>query len=210
MQELNDAKGSDNEEFDEDESISPMRTSNKRPVIDEIPIDTIPDVKYRKTAVSQRSGVIEGGLDFDKDDSELGFARRVMFVLEAFFREHLEHYTSQVWYEVVYFRDQSRIVKGFYPPTRVILQSAIENPGHFLKKLNGQVGEAKKQEDLTILYNLYCECGRLINLFDWFTAFKSVVDPNGEQDSKLLQYGVLSLGGHRQVTHCNPKIESDL
>lgn len=185
---LDDCRDSDDDSEEEEVKQDAKKTNvpQKRPGSQNLPLDVIPDIKFRKTVVSQRSEVIEGGLDFEKDDSELGFARRVMFVLEAFFKDYLQHYTNHVWYELVYFRQHERVINGFYPPTRAILKTAIENPAVFLGG-NKDKNEESTQEDLTILYNLHNECGRLINLFDWFTAFKTLVDPNGEQDQKLLQ-----------------------
>jgi origin recognition complex subunit 3 len=48
-------------------------------------------------------------------------------------------------------------------------------------------GDTVHEEDVSILYKLHLECGRLINLYDWFVAFKSIVDPKETQESKTLQ-----------------------
>jgi origin recognition complex subunit 3 len=47
---------------------------------------------------------------------------------------------------------------------------------------------AATMEDISIMYKLYKECGRLINLQDWYNAFRSVVDTHDERNSIELQY----------------------
>jgi origin recognition complex subunit 3 len=45
-----------------------------------------------------------------------------------------------------------------------------------------------QMEDSCVLYKLYQECGKLINLQDWYDAFRSIVDAEGERSSTELQY----------------------
>ena len=35
---------------------------------------------------------------------------------------------------------------------------------------------APSEPDACVLYKLYLECGRMINLYDWFVAFSSVIE----------------------------------
>ena len=38
-----------------------------------------------------------------------------------------------------------------------------------------------RMPDVCIAYQLYLECGRLINLFDWLCSFVAVVDPQAAE-----------------------------
>lgn len=38
--------------------------------------------------------------------------------------------------------------------------------------------------DVSVVYKLHLECGRLINLYDWLQAFISVVDPEADTSNK--------------------------
>jgi origin recognition complex subunit 3 len=40
-------------------------------------------------------------------------------------------------------------------------------------------------EDISILYHLYQECGRLINLQDWFDAFKVIISQDGKSHEAI-------------------------
>ncbi|XP_059623030.1 origin recognition complex subunit 3 [Phlebotomus argentipes] len=65
---------------------------------------------------------------------------------------------------------------------RGALHQALTNPQHYFQcgccdgnSLNCHL------PDLTIAYRLHCECGRMINLFDWLQAFQSIVqDPQDD------------------------------
>ena len=43
-------------------------------------------------------------------------------------------------------------------------------------------------EDICVMYKLYQECGKLINLQDWYEAFKSIVDTDEQREPTELQY----------------------
>jgi origin recognition complex subunit 3 len=88
---------------------------------------------------------------------------------------------------MVYFEDKSRMIrKSFRSEPRAVIQSALENPSIYLgceccstDQLNPQMC------DITILYRLYLECGRLINLQDWYEAFKSILEDENIENEEM-------------------------
>lgn len=172
----------DSDEISGEEENSQMY-GQKRPFRGEEPVfEAIPKLKQRKTATSRRTDIIVDGIDEGKDKTFRGFTLRMITTLRSFFKENLRHFSTQVWYEIVYFCSSGRLYKAFFPPTRLVTQAAIENPQYFVGHFSLEC-----QSDTTVMYNLHLECGRLINLYDWFIAFKSVVDPDKKEDTKTLQ-----------------------
>jgi origin recognition complex subunit 3 len=41
------------------------------------------------------------------------------------------------------------------------------------------------EQDSCILYKLYLECGRMINLYDWFVAFGCILERDVPKNQKL-------------------------
>ena len=174
----------DSDESSEEDAEDSTMYGQKRPFREDEPMfEAIPKLKQRKTATSRRTDIIVDGIDEGKDKTFRGFTLRVMTTLRSFFNDHLRHFSTQVWYEVVYFRSAGRLYKAFFPSTRLVTQTAIEHPQHFLGS-----SSMERERDTTVMYKLHLECGRLINLYDWFIAFKSVVDPDKKEDTKALQW----------------------
>ena len=158
---------------DESESEEESEEIISNSVIDQIVIK-----KQRTTNVSRRTA-IDSALDTVHVSQEQSLVKGIILKLCDFFSKYLGHYSSVLWNEIIYFNDFRRIQKAFNPSTRLAIHSAITNPGYFL--------ETSEQFDITILHKLYLECGRLINMYDWFIAFKTMIDPNSclsEQDAQ--------------------------
>lgn len=69
---------------------------------------------------------------------------------------------------------------------RVAIQTALSNPQHYLQCDCCQTDIGTVQDtlpDICIAYRLHLECGRLINLYDWFQAFTAVLEPLIENES---------------------------
>ena len=141
-------------------------------------LDQLPNTKRRKTAVSKRTALVSA-LDSVQDSCVQALIKKIVLTLDSFFTQYLKHYTTVLWHEIVYFSNYGRIQKAFNPSTRLVIHSAITSPGHFLG--------TSDSFDITILYKLYLECGRLINLYDWFIAFKSVIDPESQLSERQVQ-----------------------
>lgn len=39
--------------------------------------------------------------------------------------------------------------------------------------------------DISIAYKLLLECGQQVNIYDWLTAFKVIVDPDSADDNEI-------------------------
>lgn len=40
------------------------------------------------------------------------------------------------------------------------------------------------QHDTSIAYRIYLECGKMINLYDWYVAFGTILERDGKQHSE--------------------------
>lgn len=70
--------------------------------------------------------------------------------------------------------------QSFTPQPRASIQTALGQAQHYINCsccLSKDVGSIQPTEqDTSILYKLYLECGRMINLYDWFVAFGCVIE----------------------------------
>ncbi|KAI8902730.1 origin recognition complex subunit 3 N-terminus-domain-containing protein [Globomyces pollinis-pini] len=101
-------------------------------------------------------------------------------VITNFFKSALVPYTTLPLHEIIYFTDSQRLIpKTFHPEPRGIIQTALNHSNTYLGcECCESNSLCSKFEDICILYRLYLECGRLINLSDWYEAFKCVLSPN--------------------------------
>ncbi|KAI8595169.1 hypothetical protein EDD21DRAFT_51588, partial [Dissophora ornata] len=92
--------------------------------------------------------------------------------------------------------------QAFLPQPRASIQTALGQPELYLNcdcchPPSGAAGSSSSpaemvlptQHDTCILYKLYVECGRMINMYDWFTAFgmileRGAVDNNDDNDNE--------------------------
>ncbi|KAG9062308.1 Origin recognition complex subunit 3 [Linnemannia hyalina] len=83
------------------------------------------------------------------------------------------------------------MIRAFLPQPRASIQTALGQPEVYLncdccRPPSGSAGQSladmvlPTQHDTCILYKLYVECGRMINMYDWFTAFGMILE-RGEQ-----------------------------
>lgn len=141
-------------------------------------LDQVSSVKRRETNVSKRTALISA-LDTTHETPIQKVVKEIILVLQDFFDKYLGHYSEVLWNEIIYFSNSGRIQKAFNPSTRLAIHSAIVNPGYFLN--------TDESFDVTILHKLYLECGRLINMYDWFVAFKTMIDPDSKLSDKDAQ-----------------------
>jgi origin recognition complex subunit 3 len=111
------------------------------------------------------------------------FAELFASILETPYRE-------MPFYEIYYYKNVSMLERGLRPQPRACVQSALSNPNFYL---NGQSsmtdGIDPSNPDTTLAYKLYLECGRLINLYDWFSAFKAILECEGNYtDEAVTQF----------------------
>ncbi|KAI8147594.1 origin recognition complex subunit 3 N-terminus-domain-containing protein [Fennellomyces sp. T-0311] len=91
----------------------------------------------------------------------------------------LRSYTAVPMYELVYYTSAKLHEKSFSAQPRAAVQTGLGQSYHYLN-CTCCTGKSKNQilpseHDTCILYKLYLECGRMINLFDWFMAFGYVL-----------------------------------
>ncbi|XP_050324671.1 origin recognition complex subunit 3 [Bactrocera neohumeralis] len=83
-------------------------------------------------------------------------------------------------HELFVFSDVSTVRRNIIGAPRAALHMALNNPHYYLQCKCCQLSESNQLlatlPDLSVAYKLHLECGRMINLFDWLQAFRSVVD----------------------------------
>lgn len=89
-------------------------------------------------------------------------------------------------HELFVFSDLSTVRRNIIGAPRAALHMALNNPHYYLQCKCCQLREENQLlgtlPDLSVVYKLHLECGRMINLFDWLQAFKSVVDINNDDN----------------------------
>ncbi|KAI9485059.1 origin recognition complex subunit 3 N-terminus-domain-containing protein [Zychaea mexicana] len=100
----------------------------------------------------------------------------------------LRSYTTVPMYELVYYTSAKLHEKSFSAQPRAAMQTGLGQSYHYLNcaccsgKTKHQISPS--EHDTCILYKLYLECGRMINLFDWFVAFGYVLEREKRSNNK--------------------------
>ncbi|KAJ3322102.1 Origin recognition complex subunit 3 [Boothiomyces sp. JEL0866] len=94
----------------------------------------------------------------EKPDEQI--LSKIITFLSNYFTENLKAYSGIVLNELLFF--DSNVNKAVKAEPRAVIQTALKYPQMYINTI----------VDTNILYKLYLECGRLINLQDWFEAFK--------------------------------------
>ncbi|KAI9596713.1 origin recognition complex subunit 3 N-terminus-domain-containing protein [Syncephalis fuscata] len=111
--------------------------------------------------------------------------------LETFFKRDFTNHTHNTLYECSYFSSSSLLQKTFAPQLRATTQTALRLPVHYLgchccRERSSNISSSstilRTQPDTCILYQLHLECGRWINLHDWFISYRSIVEPKMTTD----------------------------
>ncbi|KAI1321579.1 Origin recognition complex subunit 3 [Mortierella claussenii] len=104
------------------------------------------------------------------------------------FKTYLVCHTTMPLNEVFYYSQVKIQQKAFLPQPRASIQTALGQPELYLNcecchPPSGSSGTTSlaelvlpTQHDTCILYKLYVECGRMINMYDWFTAFGMILE----------------------------------
>lgn len=94
-------------------------------------------------------------------------------------------------YEVFYISDRSKLmVNAFHPMPRTFLQTALAHTEGYLGCKCCAELPTTDNEDTSIIYRLYLECGRMINLFDLFSAFSSISNNADEAQYTYIDAGL--------------------
>ncbi|KAH8418571.1 hypothetical protein KR222_002221, partial [Zaprionus bogoriensis] len=91
-------------------------------------------------------------------------------------------------HELYVFSDISTVRRHIIGAPRAALHTALNNPHFYMQckccELQEQSQLMGTMPDLSVVYKLHLECGRMINLFDWLQAFRSVLRSADEQDEQ--------------------------
>ncbi|KAG0300536.1 Origin recognition complex subunit 3 [Dissophora globulifera] len=116
-------------------------------------------------------------------------------LLARLFKTYLVCHDQIPLNEIFYYSQVTIQQKAFLPQPRASIQTALGQPELYLNCdcCHPPAGSGASmslaemvlptQHDTCILYKLYVECGRLINMFDWFTAFGMILERGMDEDS---------------------------
>ncbi|KAJ2594662.1 Origin recognition complex subunit 3 [Coemansia sp. RSA 1721] len=143
---------------------------------------------------------------FDKDSSDqmLRALDKCCGYIESVLRVCLSSYQTVPLHEIFYYRHSLLLDTTFSPQPRAAVQAALGKTQYYIdcdcckstfQNPDGLGGDEQdsgedhrimpSMSDTSIAYRLHQECGRMINLYDWFSAFSSVV----EQEDSFAQEG---------------------
>ncbi|KAJ2882670.1 Origin recognition complex subunit 3, partial [Coemansia asiatica] len=141
---------------------------------------------------------------FDKDSSDqvLRALDKCCGYIESVLRVCLSPYQAVPLHEIFYYRHSLLLDTTFSPQPRAAVQAALGKTQYYIncdccksasQDSDGLGGDNQDSgedhrivptmNDTSIAYRLHQECGRMINLYDWFSAFSSVV----EQEESFVQ-----------------------
>lgn len=112
--------------------------------------------------------------------------KKTIDAMDEMFRTFLTCPQNMPLHEVIYYDKLQETRKHLVGMPRVAIQIALSNPRHYLQCDCCQTDIGTVQDtlpDVCIAYKLHLECGRLINLYDWFQAFTAVLEPQIEHQS---------------------------
>lgn len=107
--------------------------------------------------------------------------------LELMFKKHLHSPLSMTGHEIFYYDDVQTVRQRLNGTPRIAIQKALSSPRCYLNCLCCSKDSDEihgSLPDISILYKLHLESGRLINLYDWLQAFVSFIDPTLADDKK--------------------------
>ncbi|ALC42132.1 lat [Drosophila busckii] len=90
-------------------------------------------------------------------------------------------------HELYVFSDIATVRRHIIGAPRAALHTALNNPHFYLQckccELQESTQLVSTLPDLSLVYKLHLECGRMINIFDWLQAFRSVLRVADDQES---------------------------
>uniref|UniRef100_A0A1A9X3B7 Origin recognition complex subunit 3 n=1 Tax=Glossina brevipalpis TaxID=37001 RepID=A0A1A9X3B7_9MUSC len=92
-------------------------------------------------------------------------------------------------HELFIFSDIISVRRNIIGSPRTSLHMALNNPHFYLQcnccNLRENTQLLATMPDISVAYKLHLECGRMINLYDWLQAFRSVVDFNEDEQEQI-------------------------
>ncbi|XP_052840799.1 LOW QUALITY PROTEIN: origin recognition complex subunit 3 [Drosophila gunungcola] len=156
------------------------------------------------TAVASRQELKEQLLQRSKEDKSrhqqntptTQFARALQKTLQLIesllVQDHLRPlHDAPPIHELFVFSDIATVRRNIIGAPRAALHTALNNPHFYMQckccELQDQAQLVGSLPDLSVVYKLHLECGRMINLFDWLQAFRSVVSGGDNEDGNQEQ-----------------------
>ncbi|KAI9105418.1 origin recognition complex subunit 3 N-terminus-domain-containing protein [Phlyctochytrium arcticum] len=137
----------------------------------------------RTTNVSKRLKPIVENI---KKGTAEAFLKDVADAFWQYFESAFRSYTTLPLHELVYHSNPMRLQLAFRPQPRASIQTALGQTQHYFHcdccvassttAFDNVNSIHHSLQDASIAYRLYLECGRMINLYDWFVAFGAVVE----------------------------------
>ncbi|KAJ2723545.1 Origin recognition complex subunit 3 [Coemansia sp. Benny D115] len=141
--------------------------------------------------------------DDSSSDSMLRSLDRCSNNIEMILRACLSPYQTAPLHEVFYYRHSFLLDTTFSAQPRAAVQAALGKTHYYIdcdcckgrpdgSDSSGDEGDDDDDDqrvmasmnDTSIAYRLHQECGRMINLYDWYMAFASVVEQEGGGSAK--------------------------
>ncbi|XP_055529762.1 origin recognition complex subunit 3 [Wyeomyia smithii] len=115
--------------------------------------------------------------------------RLISYITNDIFRKYLCPLSrGPPLFELFVFNDAASVRRHIVGVPRAAVHTALNNPHYYLQceccELDGDSNLVSTLPDLSVAYKLHLECGRMINLFDWLQAFRTVVDENNGDDNE--------------------------
>ncbi|RZC34411.1 origin recognition complex subunit 3 [Asbolus verrucosus] len=116
------------------------------------------------------------------------FRLKVLDFLSEKFRLYLLEPTNFYFHEIFFFNDIS-VQNHIIGCHRAAIHTALNDPHFYLQCSCCEIANdsiiLQSMPDISIVYKLHLECGKMINLYDWLQSFLSIVDPQEiDDDSK--------------------------
>ncbi|CAO3680019.1 unnamed protein product [Rhizopus stolonifer] len=148
------------------------------------------DVHGRHTATAQKAQAesMEYIKKLGTESSKLAF--EIADWCNGYLGCYLQPFTKNPLHEIVYYTSSRLLEKSFASQPRATVQTALTQPQHYLNCSCCQDNTTDQlnvtEPDSCIIYKLYLECGRMINLYDWFIAFSSIIKKEQRLQKKEL------------------------
>ncbi|KAK4509567.1 uncharacterized protein ATC70_007920 [Mucor velutinosus] len=141
----------------------------------------LPDVQESRATATSKKVQTQSIEHLKKKGSEASkIAMSIAEWVESVLAHHLRSFINLPLYEMIYYTNIQLHEKSFASQPRAAVQTALTQPQHYMycscchTEKSDQI--LSSEHDTCILYKLYLECGRMINLYDWFVAFGCIVE----------------------------------
>ncbi|KAJ1800788.1 Origin recognition complex subunit 3 [Coemansia sp. RSA 2399] len=154
-------------------------------------VDAAPSLEPKKrirtrTDMESRPFIL---FDSESSDQMLQTLDRCCTLVETILCACIQPYNSAPLYEIFYYRHSFLLDTTFSAQPRAAVQTALGRTNYYINCECCKTADHNDSDDdeeihrilpsmhdTSVAYRLHQECGRLINLYDWFSAFSSVIE----------------------------------